>query len=283
MRFAIRWALKLACIYLMAVLGVMTTEETILFGAGGETNCPLPDVPIEEVWLQTEDGVKLHSLFFPYPGNRDLPNAERRAVLFFHGNGGDTALWAWCGPQWHAILNADVLIMDYRGFGKSGGAPSESGCYRDARAAYQWITHERGYNPQNVILVGRSLGSGVAIELATRVPHGGVIVGDAYTSTVDVAQRLYPWLPVRWMIRNRFDSLSRIDKINGPFFAFHGAQDALMPLDQPQLLLSRAANPKQLFVVEDGAHGTKINEGFAPAVQAFFGGVSNAKSTLAEQ
>src|SRR5207248_5963463 len=129
-------------------------------------------------------------------------------------------------------LEMPVLIFDYPGYGRSEGSPSEAGCYAAAEAAYAWLVQTQQVPPGQIILYGGSLGGGVAVELARRQPHRALILVSTFTSIPDMAQQLYPWLPARWLVRNRFDSLAKIGQCTQPVFIAHGTADGLLPYTQ---------------------------------------------------
>jgi fermentation-respiration switch protein FrsA (DUF1100 family) len=161
--------------------------------------------PFEEVRLRTSDGVAIDGWFLPATSDAD---SARLTVLFLHGNAGNIS---------HRLeklavlreLGVAVLIVDYRGYGRSEGTPTESGLYRDARAAYDHLVRDRGIEPRTIVLYGESLGSAVVAQLASEATVAGVVLEAAFTSIADVGQAMYPFLPVRWIVRQRYDTRSR--------------------------------------------------------------------------
>jgi fermentation-respiration switch protein FrsA (DUF1100 family) len=149
-------------------------------------------------------------------------------------------------------LGVNLLAFDYRGFGESGGSPSEQGVYTDAVAAYDYLRTVRGVPAERIIIFGHSLGSGVATELATRVPAAGLVLEGAFTSVVDRGQELYPWLPVRLIARNRFESIAKIDRVAMPKLLLHSPADSVIPIAHGEALLARAPEPKRLVEVRGG-------------------------------
>jgi len=172
-------------------------------------------------------------------------------VLLLHGNAGNISHRL----EKIAILRdagADVCIIDYRGYGRSAGTPTEAGTYRDARAAYDCLAKTMNRAPRNIVVYGESLGSAVAVELATRVPVGGVVIEEAFTSVPEVGQKLFPMLPVHWLVRNRYDTIHKIDRLNAPLLIFHSRQDELFPYQYAERLLAAAKVPKQLVELHGG-------------------------------
>jgi hypothetical protein len=177
-------------------------------------------------------------------------------LLFFHGNAGNIS-HRLDSIRIFADLGLDVFIFDYRGYGLSEGSPSEPGTYRDATAAWRWLTGERGLAPGQILLFGRSLGAAVALELATRVEPAGVILESAFTSVPDLGAAIYPWLPVRLLSRYRYDNLGRIASVRAPLLVVHSRGDEIVPFRQGQALFAAASEPKR-FLELQGGH----NDGF---------------------
>ncbi|MGQ0538791.1 MAG: alpha/beta hydrolase [Gemmatimonadaceae bacterium] len=174
-------------------------------------------------------------------------------ILDCHGNAGnissyDRPVWA----AWMRRQGLNVFAFDYRGFGASGGSPSESGLYADAEAAYRHLTETLGVAPERVVIYGHSLGSGVATHLASRVPAAGLILEGAFTSVADRGQELYPWLPVRLLSSNDFDSLSRIRGIVMPKLFLHAQDDEIIPYAHGRRLFAEAVAPKRFVTVRGG-------------------------------
>jgi pimeloyl-ACP methyl ester carboxylesterase len=200
----------------------------------------------EDVELRTSDGVRIHGWFVP------APERAGPTLLLLHGNAGNISHRF----EKLAILRdigVDVLIIDYRGYGKSEGKPSERGLYRDAEAAYDYLTRQRGLDPDRVWLYGESLGSAVAVELAARRKVGGVILEAAFTSIGDVGQAMCPFLPMRWVLGQRFHSLGRIAKIQAPILLLHSRDDEYFPLSHAERL-ARAAGGRARLVTLQGGH-----------------------------
>ena len=220
----------------------------------------------DDITLTASDGVKINGWFVHAP---DAPRSPRSTILFLHGNAGNIS-HRMEKLQILADLGADTFIIDYRGYGRSEGQPNEQGTYRDAQAAYEYLTNgapgqprlgetplrhfsgNRALPPQSIIVYGESLGSAVAVDLATKRPVGGVIIEEAFTSVGDVGQKMFPFLPVRWLVRNKYDTLSKIGRINAPLLIFHSRDDELIPIRHAQRLFAAANEPKQLVELTGG-------------------------------
>lgn len=203
-------------------------------------------IDASEVWIDTEDGVRIHGFFLP-----GKPEADR-ALLFLHGNAGNAS---------HRLPNADelsrmgtdVLLLDYRGYGRSEGSPSEEGVYRDARAGLAYLLEERGVREERVLLFGRSLGGAVSIDLAQHRGLAGVIVESTFTRLSDMGRALLGPLGAL-AAGGGFDSISKIEALRAPLLAFHGDRDEIVPLELGRRLYERAPEPKAFEVIAGAGH-----------------------------
>jgi len=180
-------------------------------------------LPHEDVYFQSADGTKLHGWFVPH-------STPKRSILYCHGNGEHIAFNAALAAHLRDTLQASVFMFDYRGYGNSEGRPSEAGCIADGQAAQRWLAERMGIEPNEVVVIGRSLGGAVAIALASEVGAQALVVENSFATMPDVAAVHYPWLPVRWVMDNRYDSLSRIKSYHGPLVQSHGVMDTLIPI-----------------------------------------------------
>jgi uncharacterized protein len=177
----------------------------------------------EDVSFDSADGTKLHGWFVPHP-------KPERAILYCHGNGEDISSNGELAAMLSETLRASVFVFDYRGYGHSQGEPNEKGCIADGNAAQHWLASRLGIQPNEVVLMGRSLGSAVAVALAADNDARALVIENAFPTMTDVAAWHYPWLPVRWVMSNRYDSLTRIQRYRGTLLQSHGTQDELIPL-----------------------------------------------------
>lgn len=174
-------------------------------------------------------------------------------LLVCHGNYGSIGFGD--RPEFYASardIGLNVLAFDYRGFGASAGEPEEQGLYADALGAWHYLTDSLGVPPDRIIAFGHSLGSGVAIELATRVPVAAVVVEGAYTSIPDRGQELYPWLPVGLIASQRFASIDKIGRLAVPVLLIHSPEDDIVPFSHGERLYAAARPPRQLVEVRGG-------------------------------
>lgn len=270
-----RLLLGAAYCYLGVVLVLLWLENRLLFAATGAADVWLDKprgVAVDDVELTAADGCRLHAWWCAPPGWRPADGA----LLFCHGNGGNLSQRGGYFAELHRHLKTGVLLIDYPGYGRSGGAPTEKGCYAAGDAAYDWLTATRGVPAGRVVLYGGSLGGGVATDLAVRKPHGALVLVSTFTSFPDQAQALYPWLPARWLVRNRFDNLAKVATLNGPVFIAHGRYDRLIPFAMSERLYAAAPGPKRLFPMEDRDHTDLLSPGAVAALREFLDGSSTA-------
>lgn len=222
----------------------------------------------EEVWIRRADGPDLHAWWIP--SRAEGPSLG--TVLYFHGNAGHLAGRAEIARRW-AARGLDVMLFDYRGYGRSGGTPSEDGLYRDGRAVYRHLTRERGVSPDRLLLHGHSLGGAVAVELASERPAAGLLVSAGFATLPSLASRLYGWLPDRafrgWS-RNLFDSESRIAEVEAPVLAVAGEADEIVVPAEVRRLYEAAAGPKRWVEVPGARHNDLLDrDAFWRAAEEF--------------
>lgn len=234
-------------LYLMAATAMFAFQRQLLFTPSNRAPSPAEaglEAVVEHV-LNAEDGTRIKLWHAP-------ASAGAPTVLFFHGKGGEIA----GRPQrWAAYRDAGlgVAFLSYRGFGGSDGSPSEAGFRQDAVAAYSWLIAQ-GVDPDRIVVIGESLGTGVAVGLGAERPVGALILEAPYTSVVDVAERRYPWLPVRRLTLDRFASLEQIPAVAAPLLVLHGTADSRIPPEMGIALHTAAKGPKELILVPDTGH-----------------------------
>ena len=267
MRVVVNILLALAISYGLVLLLLFLFQSRLLYfpHVGRELVATPRDAGLdyEDVQLRTVDNVVLSGWWVPA---RDA----RGAVLIFHGNAGNISHRIGYLKMFNRLHYATLLI-DYRGYGKSGGGPSEEGTYRDAEAAWLHLVETRKLSAHDIVIVGESLGGGVATWLAAKYPPRALILASAFTSVPDLGAQVYPWLPVRLLARIQYDNLDRIPKIAAPVLIAHSRDDEIIPFAHGEALFAAAREPKQ-FLTMSGGH----NDGFlfardewAAAVGAF--------------
>ena len=200
-----------------------------------------------EVFFSAADGTKLHGWYLPGETGQPL-------VLFCHGNAGNIS---------HRVdnlrhlreLGLAVFIFDYRGYGQSEGKASEEGTYSDMRGALSWLK-EKGWSSQQLIYFGRSVGAGVALQLALEQPPAALVLESPFTSLKARGKQHYPllWQLAGWALQARYDNLSKIGQLTVPLLLFHGDRDTIVPHQMAQELFAQAPQPKQFYSIPRAGH-----------------------------
>ena len=222
-----------------------------------------------EVWLTARDGVRINAWWIPAP-------AGRLATVFFHGNGGNLTHRI---THMRAIAAAGsaLLIPDYRGYGKSEGKPSEAGLYADADAAYQWLV-DQGYAPERIVIHGESLGTAVAVDLASRKPCAGVVLEAPFNSASQVAATVLPL--VGPLVMREFDSKRKIGRIHAPMLFIHGDRDEVIPYRLGQDLFEAAPQPKSFWTVAGAGHNNLLDialDSYPQRLEGFYAGLKTGR------
>jgi alpha-beta hydrolase superfamily lysophospholipase len=199
----------------------------------------------QEVFLQSEDGVKIQTWYHPASEGKPM-------VVWFHGNSYNISYKA---HYFRKLLDMGygIIAPSWRGFGKSEGAPSKEGIFKDARAAVNYLK-QMGYKTEDTILIGESLGSGVATKIATENKFKGLMLITPYTSVADRAQEIYWYLPVKPMVTDDFNCIDNIENINTSLLIVHGTNDYTIPHQHSEKLIARAHEPKKLVLYDGKAH-----------------------------
>jgi fermentation-respiration switch protein FrsA (DUF1100 family) len=248
-----RMVLLLFTIIAVLVLLMIFFEARFIFFPtaydGGEAWHPL-GIEYQDVDFHAADGTRLHGWYFPHP-------TPRAVVLFAHGNAGNIAGRTEVARRLHR-LGASLLLFDYRGYGRSEGSPHEAGLMQDARAARAQLAKLAGVEEAEIVLMGRSLGGAVVVELAARDGARGLILESTFTNLPDMSAIHYPWLPVRLLLRNRFDSLEKMPDYHGPLLQSHGNADRVVPLGLGRQLFEAGpqveGEGKEFFLIQGGDH-----------------------------
>ena len=206
----------------------------------------------EDVCLKTPDGVKLHGWFLPAPAEAAGP--ETQTWLWFHGNGGNVGTRVGQLERAHRLLGVHQLIFDYRGYGRSEGKPSERGTYLDARAALSYLEKRPDVDPSRIVYFGHSLGAAVAIELAASQAPAGMALIAPFSSIRDMAKLALPLPMAGWIVRNHYNSVALIPKVQSPLVILHGELDEVVPHSQGVKLFEAANHPKRFVTLPDASH-----------------------------
>ena len=240
--------------WLLACVGLYFFQERFIYYPLAElTGDPgLVGLDWEEVDLQSEDGVRLHAWWVP-------AESERGVLLFLHGNHGNVS---------HRLellrtlvdVGFSVLILDYRGYGRSAGKPSERGTYLDAQAAWDYLVREQGRAPGEILLYGRSLGCGPVLWLAQRVSARGLILENPFTSIAATGARYYPYLPVRLLTRIHYPNLERVASLRTPVLFLNSKHDSVIPPEHSRQLYQRTPPALRRLVILDAGHNDAFLE-----------------------
>jgi fermentation-respiration switch protein FrsA (DUF1100 family) len=245
--------LAVAAFYALLVLLLFVMQSRLIYhpeiGRDVTTTPRAIGLAYEDVWLDAGDGVRLHGWFV---GRTD----PKGVALILHGNAGSIALRLDWLRMFHDLGYA-VFIVDYRGYGRSNGTPSEQGTYDDARLAWEHLTQARGFGARDIVLLGESLGGPIAAHLAARESPRALILHSTFTSVPDVAAQLYRFLPVRWISRLDYDTRAHLRKVRSPVLIAHSRDDEIITYSHGQTLYAAAPEPKALIELS-GGH----NEGF---------------------
>lgn len=257
-RFPLRWLVMLVVLCATIVGGIMFLERQMIYFPTRypdglwepEEVTRLSGCTLEDCFFTTEDGLRLHG-WWCRPTHAEGVTADM-VLLWFHGNAGNLSHRA--DLMLRLVKTpAQIFIVDYRGYGRSEGRPSEGGLYLDSDAAWRYLSTERRVAPERIVLFGDSLGAAVAIDLASRVQPAGLIVQSGFTSLPDMAARHFPFVP-RGLIRTRMDSLAKIPRVGTPKLFIHSPQDEVVPYELGRRLYEAAPEPKRFLEIEGASH-----------------------------
>lgn len=257
------WTLGSALVAYSALVGALYVfqRHLLYFPFGGRPELgPLAALGVGEVSLRTADGLSLLSWYL-------APGDGRPVIAYFHGNGGHIGYRAE-RLRGFARYGYGCLMVEYRGYGGNPGSPSEAGLYADGEAALGFLK-DCGVARNRLVLYGESLGSGVAVSLAARNEVAALILEAPFTSIADIAQYHYSFVPAAALVRDRFDSLSRIGEIKAPILVLHGERDRVVPIRFGRALFDAASEPKEFWVVPQGEHEDLAHFGALRAVRDF--------------
>ena len=229
-----------AVVYVVALGGLYVFQRNFYYPApgGGKSRAAAPEAGTQDITIKTADGLSLRAFY--RPAQDGLPT-----LIFFHGNGdgldGSTVATRELAQQGYG-----VLLPEYRGYGGNSGTADEQGLYRDGIASVDWL-EQQGLKPGEIVLIGNSLGSGVATEIATRKPVGGLAIVSGFASLPGVVSGHYPMVP-RFLVRDRYENVAKIGGIKMPILIYHGDGDSLVPI--ANALALKTAQPAATLVIE---------------------------------
>ncbi|MEE8149864.1 MAG: alpha/beta hydrolase [candidate division Zixibacteria bacterium] len=205
------------------------------------------DLNFQDVFINVGQDETIHGWYFSQAQNQNAA----RTVLVCHGNGGNIS------HRLETVIfllqrGVNVMMFDYRGYGRSSGRPRETNTYDDVKAAYDWLISEKSAIPDDIIIFGRSLGGAVAVDLASKENCGGLIVESSFDSAREMAKGYFPFFPAGLLIKYSYDSISKISKVNCPKLFTHSPADDLVPFDRGKKLFEAAPEPKSFYEISGG-------------------------------
>ena len=215
----------------------------------------------QEIFIKVNDEIKLKSWII----NKDLKNFK--TLVFFHGNAGDLSNRIYKLNELDK-LNINILLISWRGFSGNEGYPTEKNLYEDAEAAFKWLNKKKVSKSQ-IILYGESLGTGVAVEIASKNNFNSIILESPFTSIENSAKIYYPYLPVSFLLKDRYDSISKIKKINSPILIMHGRKDDIVPFFMGKKLFEKANSPKDSYFTDIDDHMMEFNSQLLNKIKDF--------------
>lgn len=247
MQLAVKLALVLATVYAIVAVAAFVLQRRLMYFPDADREDPTSfNLPgLSERLLEAPDGTRL--VAWQAAAKPGTP-----VVLYLHGNAGNLANRSERLRRFLA-RGYGVFALSYRGYGGSGGRPSERANVADAQLAYETLVAD-GVDPQNIVVYGESLGTGVAVQLAASKHVAGVVLDAPYTSIVDVAARAYPYLPVRPFMLDRYETLRHLSKVKAPLLVLHGEDDNVIPIEMGQKVYAAANAPKEIVTLPRAGH-----------------------------
>jgi len=215
----------------------------------------------KEIFIQNKEGIKLKAWLH----EKDLIN--KKTIIFFHGNAGNLRNRNY---KLNELSKFDInfLIVAYRGFSGNQGKPSEQGLYEDARSTLDWLKI-KGVKEKNLILYGESLGTAIAIEIAQNKDLAGIILESPFTSMVELAQKYYPVLPVKFLLKDKYETIKKLPNINSPILVLHGKLDSIVPFSMSEKLFEKAKKPKFKYFIDNDDHMMRYDQKLLHEIKKF--------------
>lgn len=242
----------LTCIcifYITLCVALFTLQRDIIYQPDKRYQKPEAIIDgMQEINIITDDDLTLTSWFYP-------AQEGKHTIIYFHGNAGGILDRA---DYYQQLINEGygVFALEYRGYSRNEGTPSEDGLYADARAAIQWLKTQH-VSEDNMIFMGRSLGTGIAIQMATEHEHAATFLMSPYTSIADLAKERYSFVPIDWLLKDRFDSIHKVGKLTAPTYIFHGSDDMIIPVEHAYHL-HKAIQTAKAMVIQDGQNHNNL-------------------------
>ena len=248
--------------YFVVVVFVYFYQRNLLYHPS-ENNYQNDEVKFdyEEVYIEVENEIRLKSWLI----NKDFKNLK--TLLIFHGNAGDLSNRIYKLNELNK-LQINILLISWRGFSGNKGSPTEKNLYKDAEAAIKWLNKKNVSNNQ-IILYGESLGTGIAVEMAKKNDFNSIILESPFTSIENSAKIYYPYLPVKYLLKDRYDTISKINMVKSPIMIMHGEKDDVVPLSMGKKLFEKANSPKHSYFTSTGDHMMEFNPELLKEIKNF--------------
>ena len=265
MNFYTTSALALIFFYILLIIVLFFFQRNLLYHPSVDNylkdNSDTEPSEIEKVKVTTEDKIDLIGWFY----NKDIE--KFKTIVFFHGNAGSLQNRTYKLNHFKD-LDVNFLIIAWRGFSGNKGKPNEIGLYEDARSAINWL-NMKGMQDKNIILYGESLGTAVVVEIAQNKKYAGIILESPFTSMVNIGKKHYPFFPVSFLLKDKYESYKKINKISVPVLIMHGKVDKIVPYDMGKKMFELANDPKFFYSQEYGDHMVEYDEKLLLALKQF--------------
>jgi len=257
------YIISIVTIYLFFGLFLFLFQRKIIFNISGKPNRPSDYglKNIEEVQISTSDGIDLLAWY-------SKPTKNNPTLIYFHGNSFDIGERSYRIERYIKI-GWGVLLLSWRGYSGNKGKPNETNLYIDAESSFSWLEENTSIKKDNIILYGESLGAGVAVEMATRYLFKSIVLEAPFTSISDVAQKKYKVYPTKYLVLDKFDNLSKINKILSPLIIISGKRDEVIPHSHSVQLYLKANNPKESVFIDEAMHNNLYDFGIEKNVINF--------------
>ena len=265
MNFYTTSALTLIFFYILLIIVLFFFQRNLLYHPSVDNylkdNSGTEPSEIEKVKVTTKDKIDLIGWFY----NKDIE--KFKTIVFFHGNAGSLNNRTYKLNHFKD-LDVNFLIIAWRGFSGNKGKPNEIGLYEDARSAINWL-NMKGMQDKNIILYGESLGTAVVVEIAQNKKYAGIILESPFTSMVNIGKKHYPFFPVSFLLKDKYESYKKINKISVPVLIMHGKVDKIVPYDMGKKMFELANDPKFFYSQEYGDHMIEYDEKLLLALKQF--------------
>ena len=248
--------------YLVVLVFIYFYQRNLLYHPS-ENNYQNDEIKFEyeEVNIEVENEIKLKSWLI----NKDFN--KFKTLLIFHGNAGDLSNRIYKLNELNK-LEINILLISWRGFSGNKGSPTEKNLYKDAEAAIKWL-NKKNVNNNQIILYGESLGTGIAVEMAKKNDFNSIILESPFTSIENSAKIYYPYLPVKYLLKDRYDTISKIKMVESPIMIMHGEKDDVVPFSMGKELFEKANSPKQSYFTTEDDHMMEFNSSLLREINDF--------------